>query len=35
MPPNRLIVVDRYANVQRITAIVKSLDQPGVGRPRE
>jgi general secretion pathway protein D len=35
MPPNRLVVVDRYANVQRITAIVKSLDQPGVGRPRE
>ncbi len=35
MPPDRLIIVDRYANVQRITAIVKSLDQPGVGRPRE
>jgi hypothetical protein len=35
MPPNRLIIMDRYANVQRITAMVKSLDQPGVGRPRE
>ena len=31
MPPSRLIVMDRYANVRRITAIVKSLDQPGVG----
>jgi len=32
MPPSRIIVMDRYANVQRITAIVKSLDQPGAGR---
>jgi type II secretory pathway component GspD/PulD (secretin) len=35
MAPNRLIIMDRYANVKRITAIVKSLDQPGVGRPRD
>jgi general secretion pathway protein D len=25
---NRLIVMDRYANVQRITAIVRALDVP-------
>jgi general secretion pathway protein D len=35
MPPNRLIVVDRYANVQRIAAIVKSLDQPAAGQRKE
>jgi general secretion pathway protein D len=35
MPPNHLVVMDRYANVQRITAIVRSLDQPGSGRQRE
>jgi general secretion pathway protein D len=35
VPPSHLIVMDRYANVQRITAIVRSLDQPGSGRPRE
>jgi general secretion pathway protein D len=27
MPPKKLVVVDRYANVQRITAIVKALDK--------
>ena len=27
-PTNRLIVMDRYANVQRITAIVRALDVP-------
>jgi general secretion pathway protein D len=35
VPPNHLIVMDRYANVQRITAIVRSLDQPGAGQRRE
>jgi general secretion pathway protein D len=35
LPPNSLIMMDRYANVQRITAIVKSLDQPGAGHPRK
>ena len=28
MMPNRIIVMDRYANIQRITAIVRSLDVP-------
>jgi general secretion pathway protein D len=32
LPPNMLVVVDRYANVQRITAIVRSLDQPPTER---
>ena len=27
MPPNKLIVVDRYANVKRISEIVKALDR--------
>jgi general secretion pathway protein D len=27
LSPNKLVIVDRYANVQRITAIAKSLDQ--------
>jgi type II secretory pathway component GspD/PulD (secretin) len=35
LPPNSLIVMDRYGNVQRITAIVKSLDQPGAGKRKE
>jgi general secretion pathway protein D len=35
MPPSSLIVMDRYANVQRIAALVKSLDQPGAGRRKE
>jgi type II secretory pathway component GspD/PulD (secretin) len=35
MTPNRQIMVDRYAHVQRIAAIVKPLDRPGVGRARE
>lgn len=32
-PPRHLVVMDRYANVQRITAIVRLLDQPGAGVP--
>jgi len=35
MPPSSLIVMDRYANVQRIATLVKSLDQPGAGRRKE
>lgn len=35
MPPNALIIMDRYANLQRIAAIVKALDQPGAGKRRE
>lgn len=27
LPPNKLIVMDRYANVRRITEIVRALDQ--------
>jgi hypothetical protein len=27
LPPSKLVIVDRYANVQRITAIAESLDQ--------
>jgi len=34
-PTNSLIIMDRYANVQRITAIVKSLDQPGASKHKE
>jgi general secretion pathway protein D len=32
MPPSALIIMDRYANVQRIAAIVKLLDRPGAGQ---
>jgi type II secretory pathway component GspD/PulD (secretin) len=32
LPPNRIILVDRYANVQRITAIIGSLDTPTPAR---
>jgi general secretion pathway protein D len=35
LPPNHLIVVDQYGNVKRITAIVKALDQPGAGPPKD
>jgi general secretion pathway protein D len=31
MPSSRLIVMDRYGNVRRITEIVRSLDVPGAG----
>jgi general secretion pathway protein D len=31
LPPNHLIIMDQYANVKRIAAIVKALDQPGAG----
>jgi general secretion pathway protein D len=35
LPPNHLIVVDQYGNVKRITAIIKALDVPGAGPPKE
>jgi type II secretory pathway component GspD/PulD (secretin) len=28
MPPNKMIIVDRYANIQRITEVIRSLDVP-------
>jgi general secretion pathway protein D len=28
MPPNKMILVDRYANIQRITEVIRALDVP-------
>jgi general secretion pathway protein D len=34
MPSSRLVVMDRYGNVRRLTEIVRSLDVPGSGPAR-
>ena len=34
-PTNRLVVVDAASNVERIAAVLRDLDVPGGGRPRD